>query len=75
MLEARKYCPSLYLAFTHDLVLVCRPGKGLPEGKPRRTRADVSGVLDSVEKGRRLSELGYGVIENPVSALETPLYI
>lgn len=30
---------------------------------------DQLGVLDSVEKGRRLSEMGYGVIENPVSVM------
>lgn len=28
--------------------------------------AEVQGVIDSVEKGHRLSEIGYGVIENPV---------
>lgn len=31
------------------------------------TEADSTGVLDSVEKGVKLSEAGYGVIEDPVS--------
>ena len=29
------------------------------------------GVLDSVERGMKLSEAGYGVIEDPVGPLET----
>lgn len=27
----------------------------------------IEGVIDSVAKGQRLSEMGYGTIENPVS--------
>lgn len=33
-----------------------------------RSCVDMEGVLDSVEKGKRVSEAGYGVIDDPVSA-------
>lgn len=37
------------------------------------TEADSTGVLDSVEKGVKLSEAGYGVIEDPVNRLASRL--
>lgn len=32
-----------------------------------------SGILDSVKKGMKLSEAGYGVVENPVSISISPM--
>lgn len=31
---------------------------------------DFAGILDSIEKGKRVSEAAYGVIEDPVSLLD-----
>jgi hypothetical protein len=45
-------------------------GQGGRGGLKRLKVVRVEWVLDSVEKGCRLSEVGYGVIENPVIMLQ-----